>query len=420
MNNNNWKNVFCFTVSQVVKGKNFMALSIGTALLLFAGLFGINVFVASIDKKNEDKSDAIQKVYYSGSQELPQVEDEFFQSVSEQTNITFEEVKEEEFDVDSINTKDENAIYVKGSIGEDGAWKLDIVYGEDSNVDTDMCEKFSEDCEVYIKQIKMGTLNLSQEQILLFNTPVLYDILEAGGNERSIGETMFKMFAPMIVCFVMYMMVIIYGQSITKVVIAEKTSKLMETMLTTAKPYDIIAGKILGMVCVALVQMSVWVGCGVGGFFLGDKVARGISDSYHNVIIDIGKVIQESSKDAFSVSTILCAVLAFCLGFIFFSVIAGWAASRLEKVEDLSGAITVFQVPVIISFLAAYMIPLQENAFLSRIIRFIPFTGAFCLPADCLIGSAKLWEGIIGIGILLAAIIVMIYITGKSYKKNVF
>lgn len=420
MNKNNWKNVFCFTVSQAVKGKNFMAISIGIALLLFAGLFGINVFFASLDKKNEDKSETIQKVYYSAEDELPQLGDEFFGPVSQETGITFEEVTDDKFDLSLLNTEEENAIYVKGSIDEGGAWKLNIVYGEDSNVDNDMCEKFSESCEVYLKQIKMGTLELTQEQLMLLNTPIMYDIQEAGGNERSIGETIFKMFAPMIVCFVMYMMILIYGQSITKVVIAEKTSKLMETMLTTVKPYDMIAGKILGMVCVALVQMLVWVGCGVGGFFLGDKVARSISDSYHNVIIDIGKIIQEGSKDAFSITTIVISVLAFCLGFIFFSVIAGWAASRLEKVEDLSGATTMFQMPVIISFVAAYFIPLQENAMLSQVIRYIPFTAAFCLPADCLIGSAKLWESIVGIGIMLAATIVMIFVTGKSYKKNVF
>lgn len=419
MKKRNWKHVFVFTVEQAVKGKNFMAISIGVALLLFFGLFGINVGVASLGNKDDDAKE-IQKVYYSATADLPRFTEEDFAVISEETSITYVPMESEEPDLSLIQTEEENAIIVMGSVEEDGAWKLQILYSEESNVDEGMCEDFFENCQIYIEQIKKTTLQLSPQQLALISTPATYEILEAGGSERNVGETLFKMFAPMIICFVMYMMLIIYGQSITKVVIAEKSSKLMETLLTSVQPYDIIAGKIIGMVCVALVQMFVWVGCGVGGFFLGDKVARGISDSYHNVLIDIGKVIQEGSKGAFSAGTILCAIISFCLGFVFFSVIAGWTASRLEKVEDLSGATTMFQMPVIISFMVAYLIPLQENAAMSAVIRYIPFTAAFCLPSDFLIGNTGMAEGIIALLILLIASLVMIYVTGKSYKKNVF
>ncbi len=76
---------------------------------------------------------------------------------------------------------------------------------------------------------------------------------------------------------------------------------------------------------------------------------------------------------------------------------------------------------VVVAFLAAYMIPLMGlSDTLVNVLRFIPVTAAFMLPADVIIGSCGILISVISLGIMIATTAVMIYLTGKMYKKKIF
>ena len=167
--------------------------------------------------------------------------------------------------------------------------------------------------------------------------------------------------------------------------------------------------------------MLVWIGCGVGGYMVGGIIAEKINPDYINyvdVIIDIMAV--ENGAGAFTIGAIILAVLFIMVGFLMYCVIAGLVAASVSKLEDISTAMSLFQVPVIVGWLAAYLVPVMESERLLHVVYILPITSPFILPADVILGRCDMWEAILSFGILTATTIVLILMTGKIYKGKIF
>ena len=217
------------------------------------------------------------------------------------------------------------------------------------------------------------------------------------------------------------MMILLYGQSIGKIIIVEKSSKLMETLLISIRPYGLIAGKVLAVYVSALIQIVVWIVSGVAGFIVGDKIAEEIFENYNNPVMNLIDLMRENAEGAFSISAVILAVVAIAIGFFMYMVLAALASSFVTKTEELSNTSSVFQIVVVIGFLAAYMIPLMRvGGILPKLIQYIPITSPFTIPADVLIGNIGIVGGLISILIMIATSAVLIFFTGKMYKKKLF
>lgn len=407
-----WSKVYGFTFEQAVKTKSFRLVTIGVALLLFLILGGINVVVALMDRE-EEPSDVL-KVYMVNETTLKGLSNETLQGLQQgiYKNTEFLVARQEE-----VSLGEQEAMLV---LREEEEYILDFYANTEEEISREDAEELLNTMVQYLEQVKFLNLNLDEGKMAILTAPVSYQLTNTEEGNKTIGETMFRMLAPMLFGLLLYMMILIYGQSITKSVLAEKSSKLLEMLLTTVRPYAVIAGKVLAMVSVALVQLFFWIFMGIAGFLIGDRIAQGISPKYHNVIIEVVKVIRNQSQDAFKISSIVLAIIILCIGFFFYCVLAGFAASSVSKAEDLSNAMAVFQMPVIISFLAAYMVPLQENAFATNLVRYIPFTAAFTLPADLLVGNIGIAGSLVALLLLILVTLAAIIVTGKVYKKNVF
>jgi ABC-type Na+ efflux pump permease subunit len=129
------------------------------------------------------------------------------------------------------------------------------------------------------------------------------------------------------------------------------------------------------------------------------------------------ELIKENTKaSAFSVPAISLALLAMCLGFLFYCVLAGMVGAVLYKAEDVSNGMAIFQLPVMASFFMAYFIPLQTKGSIVSFIRYFPFTAPFSVPADLVIGNMGIAQGGISLVILSITTLLLIMLTGKLYK----
>jgi ABC-type Na+ efflux pump permease subunit len=216
------------------------------------------------------------------------------------------------------------------------------------------------------------------------------------------------------------MMVLMHGQSISKSLIVEKNSKLMETLLISVKPYAIIFGKILAMYTVAIIQMAIWIASGVLGFVLGDNLATKMYDGYSNPVTDVIKIMREGTT-AFTTQSYIMAIIFFAAGFLFYCVLSAFLTSNITKTEELSNGSSIYQIIVAIGYIVSYLIPLmQEKSIVVKILRYIPITSAFMIPADVIVGNIGILGSLISMCILLVTTFIMIIITGKIYKKKVF
>lgn len=414
---NKWSKVFGFTFKNAVKTKGFLGSTIGIALLLFLLLGGMNVFFGYSSDEEEEQTAAEQVwVVNQTTIQNPDV------SLLNAANPAYADVKFTLTESVSDSKLTDSEAVVTVAAADTGALQVTVLSAEETEIGEGELEEIGNMVGSLFQSYAALEAGVSQQGLAELNFMVSTQVKAMGEAEKSLGQTLFEMFAPMILYFVLYMMLITYGQSIGKVIIAEKASKLMELLLTSVKPYAVIMGKIMAMVAVAIMQFSIWIASGILGFVVGDRIAQANNPEYDNLLLDLIDLVKESGAgSAFSLGAAITAVLVLFLGFTFYCIFVGQVTAFVGKAEELSSLSGAFVLPMVISFFLAYFLPLLGTAdWLMPILRYIPFTGAFLLPADVMLGNITIVETVIPIIILVAVSAIMVYTTGKVYKKKIF
>lgn len=421
MNNfRGWKSVFGFTFHQATKGVGFRLVTALVTILILGTIVTVNVIVAKPDKADQLKISPIKTVYVLDNSELqptdyttiiPQLTGEQFKDT---TFVTVSEQSRDEVIQTAASDSSQN-IAIIISINESG-YELEAVVPVNSTITKKQAQALLEPMTSGFESNKLMQAGLSVEQLTSILKPSVTSFSEIGENTSGIAMAI-KIIAPMLFSFILYMMLILYGQTISKSVSTEKTSKLMETLLTSVHPYALITGKVLAISSMAMVQFVTWVLAAVVGLYGGNAVAHAVYPGYENTVVTIINFLKDNiGETALTLPAVILAVIIFCVGFLFYSVIAGLAGCMVSKPEDVASTQALFQLPIIISWLICYFTPITGNEGVLVVARYIPFTAPFCVPAGLITGSIGLVEGLISMVILLAFSLLIIMLSARIYK----
>lgn len=423
-----WKDVLDFTFVQNTKTKTFKASLIGIAALIFIIFFGANVIMGYMsDKGDKKKANVVNKADNIWIINDVEINNELLEEFKEaddyvkDSNITVYSDKRISEVVKDIEDSTIVINVYKGEENEDKnvEYMLDVYATKDLSKKN--VKKVAKAFSKYFDDIKYNLTSLNPDVMHIVTSDYTVYSVDVNEKEESFGVIIAKIFVPMIFVLLIYFMVLMSGQSISKALIVEKNSKLMEMLLTSIKPHAIVLGKILAMYLNAIMQMGIWIISGVAGFIVGDRVAKNMFDSYDNSIIKVINLIRADSSSAFSVSAIIIGIAAMFIGFLLYCVFAALVASNITKAEELANGMNVFQMVTIAGFLGAYMLPLlQADSPIVDILRYVPVTSPFMVTSDVIIGNMGIIGAIVSALIMIATTIVMIIMTGKNYKKKVF
>lgn len=417
-----WNHVFAFTLQQTIKVKSFKIATFFISVLLFLAAILANVLPA-VFSDDDEETISIGTVYVINETDYADFTfdgfadfagDSFSDTVFKTTSDSIDNLKtqlegEESYDVILAMTK------------EDTGYHFEIHLPTVSGLSPEDCNDLLNQSITYFQNQIVLASGISAEALAFASLPINHTSSFHGNDDGSFGQIMLQMLAPMVFGLVLYIMILLYGQTVAKSVISEKSSKLMETLLTTVKPYALISGKVLAMFTVAILQFLAWIAITVAGFFLGDFIAGQINDNYTNFLLETLKFMNDNGIFAFSIPAIILSIFTVILAFLFYCSLAGAVASTLTNAENLSQGLALFQLPVVFSFLASYMLPLYGTSeSIMTLLRFLPFTSAFLLPSDILLGNISLGLSAAMISVLLLATVAMMLLTGKVYKDKVF
>ncbi|MFN3412003.1 MAG: ABC transporter permease, partial [Exilispira sp.] len=195
----------------------------------------------------------------------------------------------------------------------------------------------------------------------------------------------------------LYMTTLLYGQSIGRSVLSEKTSKTVEILLSSAKPIEFLYGKILGQAFAAILQYTVWVIMGVIFF------------KYFGPILKLNVIF------AVKPQYLLYLIVFFILGFFLYSAgfgIIGSASSDEQNLGQLSWPLIIFlMIPIVM------ISPLVMNAdsTLVKFMSFFPMTSPIVMFIRIIVSMPPLYEIIISIIILLFSILLFMLIASKVF-----
>ena len=418
-----WRDVFLFTLRQAT-GKKFRSVTIGLALVMLAAGVAVSTIMAFVQKKEDGKLSPIGQVYVADNSELDVLYLEGFGERYGETfpDISFVEAQQpvEELAVTLGEQEPESVILEIGRSAEGYLLTVVLPYGSEIDKEDaeDLCEAFAS----VMEQSKLLSSGIPMEKLVLAMSGVQSSQLDAGEEERSIGEQKVAMLAPMLIIFFMYFMTLMYGMSVGNAVSVEKCSKLMEMMLTLTRPYGLIFGKVLAITVTAISQILLWIGCLVGGFFLGHGIAGAvIYPDYHNVLLEIFILLKgQVGSTAFTPGAMTLAVFTLCLAFLFYCMLAGLIASFASKAEELGQVMSFYQLAMIAGFFGSYMLPLQEKDWINTILRIVPLTSAYMLPGDILVGNVTMPEGLLFVAGLMVFTAALVVLTGRIYRNQLF
>ncbi len=418
-----WRDVFLFTLRQAT-GKKFRSVTIGLALVMLAAGLAVSTIMAFVQKREDGRRSPIERVYVVDNSELEVLYLEGFAERYGETfpSVSFLEAAQpvEELAVTLGEQEPESIILEIGRTSEGYLLTAVLPYGTEIGKEDaeNLCEAFGS----VMEQSKLLSSGISMEKLVLAMSSVQTSQLDAGEEERSLGEQLMSMLAPMAIIFFMYFMTLMYGMSVGNAVSVEKCSKLMEMMLTLTRPYGLIFGKVLAMTATAIGQILLWIGTLVGGFFLGHGIAKAvIYPDYHNILLEIFSLLKgQVGSTAFTPGAMALAVFAICLSFLFYCMLAGLIASFASKAEELGQVMSFYQLAMIAGFFGSYMLPLQEKDWINTILRIVPLTSAYMLPGDILVGNVTVLEGLLLVALLMAFTAVLVVFTGRIYRDQLF
>lgn len=415
-----FKPVFAFTFRSHVKSKKFIAVTIALALIIIGGIIAAMLFTSKPDER-EGHEFQIKKVYvadetglgipdYAGmakAAEDPDLSGVEFEAVSDAKQTAKDYEDDPTFVMINQTEDKEKNVYVLNIVSSD------VV--DDTDVDI-----LGESLQGYFRNHIYANSGLSAEELTQILLPVNTEVAKIG-EETNKGRDVVVALSAIAVGMFVYFLIIFYGQAVCTEVSMEKTSKLVEQLLTNISPYGLVSGKILAVICASLLQVMIWVGSAFAGLFAGDmivKVAYNLRESKVSFYMD---TLSKWFKGAgFSPAAIVLTVLTLLAGLVFYLVLAGFAGSMVTKPEEAPTMQVIFMFPMIIGYLVVIGGVVAHEGYLPAIYSLIPITGAMCAPGMILVGNLSIVMGVVSLLITIACSMLIMWIAAKIYRGLLF
>ena len=240
----------------------------------------------------------------------------------------------------------------------------------------------------------------------------------------------------MVLGFLLYFILAIYGGMVMQSVIEEKSSRILEVMVSTVKPFEMLMGKILGIALVAATQILVW---GVllvvfSAVIMPALMPENIMESVQQVQAgaDVSALAMQqdvapemltalaSVLDTGQIALVVAMVLLFTIGgFLLYASLYAAIGASVDQAQDAQQLTTVVTLPIIVAFVVTMMIMKDPNSPIVFWFSLIPFTSPIVMVARIPSGIPA-WEIATSLALLYATFVVCVWGAAKIYKIGIF
>ena len=246
---------------------------------------------------------------------------------------------------------------------------------------------------------------------------------DAGEKESSTDAAMGFGFA---LSFLTYMFVLMYGAMIMNSVIEEKTNRIVEVVVSSCRPFQLMLGKIIGVGLVGLTQMAIWivmllgVGLALGGV-LGinamspDAATAAVAGAQD---VDTMTSILQQISSINLVSIILNFVLYFIGGYLLYSALFAGLGSAVDQASDSSQFMTPVMLIMIIALYAGIACMQNPSGPMAVWCSIIPFTSPVVMMVRLPFGVPA-WQLALSIALLFGTALAIVWLAARIYRRGI-
>ena len=247
--------------------------------------------------------------------------------------------------------------------------------------------------------LQISKLNLSQEELASI-TPNFEFTLTQTEQQEVEGNP----FAIMLLSIVLFYAIYFCAYQVSSSITTEKTSKIIETLVTSTKPSTIVLGKTIGIGIVGLIQVLAIIIVAVicNALFLEEGM---LSD-----------IINLENMTPF---LLIITLVYFLLGYFTYALLYALTGSTVSKPEDVQSANGPVAMLAVIGFYLAYFTMMNPTSELNAFAAIFPISSPFCMPFRVMMGLASIWDIILSIVVLIATIFIVAKVSIKIYSSAI-
>lgn len=385
--------VASYTFKDLIKRKSFI---ISNIIILVIMVIGFNIPNIINQINGDDESFGKTKlmiidqddVYEGSLQALTQVENGYAITIS--NTMTLEEVKEkineDEIEEAIIIEKGDNTIHINYLVKSLGMIR---------DVPQDIVMMLQES----YKNLQISKLNITEEQFLLINTS--FDMELNQTEEKEVGGNVLAM---MLLSLVLFYAIYFYAYQVSTSITTEKTSKIMETLVTSTSPRTIVLGKTIGIGLAGMIQTIVLVIVAIlcANAFLTKEMV--------SAVLDMSNVTPMLA---------IITIVYYILGYTLFALLYALTGSTVAKPEDIQSANGPVAILAVIGFYLSYFTMMNPTSTLNSFAAIFPISSPFCTPFRVMMGIASLPEILISLAVLMITIAIVAQVSIKIYSSAI-
>ena len=381
--------VMKFTMKDMIKRKSFI---ISTIIFLIMIVVGFNIPNILKSIKGEDTSDKLvivdEENIFEGSLESLKNADTGYEI--EISNAKYEEIKEK------INNDEiESAIIVEK---QDNNIKIRYIV-KNTTMMTNVPDDIISMMNSLYSNLQISKLGLTESQLKSI-TPNFDYALEQTEEEKANGNV----FAIMLLSIVLFYAIYFCAYQVSSSITTEKTSKIIETLVTSTSPKTIVLGKTIGIGVVGLLQLILLVGTALisAKAFLDPELI--------NSILDISAITPYLG---------IITVIYFILGYLAYALLYALTGSTVSKPEDIQSANGPVAMLAVIGFYLSYFTMMNPTSSLNVFASIFPISSPFCMPFRIMMGLASTTDVLISIAVLIITILIIAKVAIKIYSNAI-
>ncbi len=406
-----------------VKKKSFILLTILTPFLL-AGVYGAVIYF-SIKDDTEERSIA---VYDESTLFLGQFDD------SGTTKYTF--IQKEEYNDLKANLKGSDyygLLYIPADVYTNNRAQLI----SEKQLPIELAEQIERKLSRFIENDKRqkiidesGIPDLDEKLAQTRTSVKLSTLKLSESGEAKESSSVVAFIASYAMGFIIYFFVFMYGAMVMRSVMEEKKNRIIEVIISSVKPAQLMAGKVIGTVLVGLTQVAIWIVLGgialivVQGFFspesaqqMGQSLMESQGGMNPAMAADQNKVNEVMGMIAnLPIPLILFSFLFYFLGgYLLYSALLGAVGAGVDNDEDSQQMVFPVTFPLILSIMMLFPIAKNPEGQLAFWTSIIPFTSPVAMMARVPYGIPT-WELLLSMFLLIITTVGAIYSAAKIYR----
>jgi ABC-2 type transport system permease protein len=199
--------------------------------------------------------------------------------------------------------------------------------------------------------------------------------------------------------FLMYFTILFYGMNVARSIIEEKTSRIFEVLLSTIRPEEMLAGKVLGVGAVGLSQVGIWILA--GGIYLG----TGMAAAGFSVHLSFAQVI--------------FFVIYFVLGYLLYSCCAAALGAMTSSEQELQQMNIFLMLPLIACSMVIFKVMTDSDGTLAKAFSFFPFCAPLIMYTRIAVHQPPAWQIELSLAEMVLTIAAVLWIASRIYRVGI-